>query len=233
MRCCPNTQTPNAALHLKTTSLQAQEFSDFHKTGKVDLTDILSATGIFGQGCTTPTTCYFSHPLYSTGLQSQCATGQTAPCVDISTIDTIATYYGHGLTGPFTGANTGFLTASPSSGLVNYDPYVDPFVLTDGTTGGTKLYFQGFIDPSQTIKISTVPIIGNPTFISVYQDSGGSQNFVGDTGEGAVHLAMPGCTNVPYSPTVSCTSTIGFGIDFDIVITYANGQVSLIEGTTL
>jgi len=127
MRCCPNTSTPNTGLHLKTTGLQAYEFSDFHKTGKVDLTDILSATGLFGQGCTTPTSCYFADAHYSTGLQSQCATGQTAPCIDIGTIDTVASYYGHGLTGPFTGASTGFLTATPPPGLVNYDPTVDPW----------------------------------------------------------------------------------------------------------
>jgi hypothetical protein len=129
MRCCPNTSTPNAGLHLKTTGLQAYDFSDFHKTGKVDLTDILSATGLFGQGCTTgaATACYFADAHYSTGLQSQCATGQTAPCIDIGTIDTVASYYGHGLTGPFTGSSTGFLTATPPAGLVNYDPTVDPF----------------------------------------------------------------------------------------------------------
>jgi len=138
MRCCPNTSTPNTGLHLKTTGLQAYEFSDFHKTGKVDLTDILSATGLFGQGCTTPTSCYFSHPLYSTGLQSQCATGQTAPCVDISTIDTIASYYGHGLTGPFTGTSTGLGAATPPPGLVNYDPFVDPFVIN---AGGQLIYW--------------------------------------------------------------------------------------------
>jgi hypothetical protein len=127
MRCCPNTSTPNTGLHLSTTGLQAYEFSDFHKTGKVDLTDILSATGLFTQGCTTPTSCYFADAHYSTGSQTQCAPGQTAPCIDIATIATVASYYGHGLTGPFTGASTGFLTATPPPGLVNYDPTVDPW----------------------------------------------------------------------------------------------------------
>jgi hypothetical protein len=156
MRCCPNAQAANTALHLKTTSLQAYEFSDFKKTGKVDLTDILSATGVFGQGCTTAVTCYFTNRQYSTGLQSQCASGQTAPCVDIATIDTIASYYGHGLTGPFTGSATGFLTATPSggaSGLVNYDLNLDPFY--HPFSDGSAMYFNGGDDITEVDVVIT------------------------------------------------------------------------------
>jgi hypothetical protein len=141
-RCCPNTQTPNAGLHLKTTSLQAYEFSDFKKTGKVDLTDILSATGVFGQGCTTAVTCYFASPIYSSGDQRLCNAGQTAPCIDVSVILTMTGYYGHGLTGPFTGTNNGFLSAAAPAGLVNYDPNLDTYVVRD-TTRAQLGYFQG------------------------------------------------------------------------------------------
>lgn len=132
MRCCPNAQAANTALHLKTSSLQALEFSNFQKTGKVSLNDILSATAFFGQGCTSTTSCYFADPAYSTGQQGLCNAGQTAPCVDVDTIGTIAGYYGHGTTGPYTGASTGFITATVPSGLLLYDPNVDPFIIGSG-----------------------------------------------------------------------------------------------------
>jgi hypothetical protein len=221
MRCCPNTQIPNSALHLKTTSLQAYQFSDFKKTGKVDLTDILSATGIFGQGCTTAVTCYFTNPLYSTGLQSQCATGQTAPCIDIGTIDTLASYYGHGTTGPFTGSSTGLGTATPPAGLVNYDPNVDPFVIN---AGGSMIYWQG--TTSGSVSVHSTLLSGTGSGLSIYilsDNTGGTVSIPGDNGDVNGHTVL--CVG-PWSPSFttasSCTSTGGtyptIPPDYDIVI---------------
>jgi hypothetical protein len=204
MRCCPNTGT--SALHLRTTSLQAYEFADFHKTGKVDLTDILSATGLFGQGCTTPVSCYFANQLYSTKLQSQCTSGQAAPCIDVATIDTVASYYGHGTTGPFTGLSTGLATGTPPPGLVNYDPNIDPFVFS---VAGSTFYWQGIRDAS----VNSQLISGTGSGVSIYvlQDGGGSLNIPGDVGEGSTHSIV--CSG-PWTPSFTCNVSG----DFDVIV---------------
>jgi hypothetical protein len=206
MRCCPNTGT--SALHLRTTSLQAYEFSDFHKTGKVDLTDILSATGLFGQGCTTPVSCYFANQLYSTKLQSQCTPGQTAPCVDVATIDTLASYYGHGTTGPFTGTPTGLATGTPPAGLVNYDPNVDPFVFS---VSGSTFYWQGIGDVS--VHTQLISGTGSNVNIFILQDSGGSISIPGpgEGNEGSIHGIV--CSG-PWAPSFTC----GVSGDFDVIV---------------
>jgi hypothetical protein len=161
MRCCSNIQAPENGL--ATTSLQALEWADANKDGKVTLLDILSFTSHWEQGCSasTPTACYFANPLYSTNLQSQCASGQTAPCVDIGVIDTVATYFDHGLTAPFLGTPNGYLSSSPP-GLVQVDPATDPYnipITISGTEttawaysfGGVSNWGQG---TSGTISVS-------------------------------------------------------------------------------
>jgi hypothetical protein len=217
---------------LKTTSLQAYEFSDFHKTGKVDLTDILSATGLFGQGCTTFVSCYFTNPQYSTGLQSQCATGQTAPCVDISTIDTIATYYGHGLTGPFTGGSTGLLTATPPSALVNYDLNVDPFTFSNGA--GSSVYYEGAIFTfSGSVRTGVTvysvdpgPQIPNQIYVLSNTNHGGQTPITitadGDGQNGLHYIVCQGS----YGAAFFCPT--GF-TDLDAYMTYSTGPAYIQE----
>ena len=219
MRCCPNTETPNSALHLKTTSLQAYEFSDFHKTGKVDLTDILSATGLFGLGCISAIACYFADALYSTGLQSQCATGQTAPCDDIGTIDTLASYYTHGLTGPYTGSSTGFLSSTPPAGLINYGLSVDPYDLSLSASVTAHAELLGTIPLSDSARIdfatsataSLQAELRNP-FNGV--DVTGSASF---SGGGSITLTAPGLW-------------IGAGCDFETIRDLNGGGSSVWNG---
>jgi len=195
---------------MRTSSLQAYEFADFHKTGKVDLTDILSATGLFGQGCNSPVSCYFANPLYSTTLQSQCASGgQTAPCIDVATIDTVASYYGHGTTGPFTGTSTGLATATPPPGLVNYDPTVDSFVFS---VSGSTFYWQG-IDINGNVHTQLISGTGSNVNVYILQDSGGSIYIPGpgESNEGSVHGMV--CAG-SWAPSFAC----GFAGDLDVII---------------
>jgi hypothetical protein len=168
MRCCPNTQAPvnNAGIGpLKTTNLQAIQFADSLKLGTVNLLDVLAATTGFGFGCggtgAPSSTCYFAHPLYSTGLQSQCRTGNTAPCDDIGVVSTIASYFGAGTTAPFLGTSTGFLTATPPSILINYDPNVDPFAYKTGTSTTTNLYNLGCARVSTSVSCAVLGTFTN------------------------------------------------------------------------
>jgi ABC-type transport system substrate-binding protein len=140
VRCCPNVQTaeklPNGFLS-RTTNLQALEWADFNKNGKVDVNDFATAFPYYGQGCTTssgPVACYFANPLYSSGAATGCNSGFSPPCFDLISVATIGQYFDYGLTRPFTGTSTGPFTASPPSELTQYDPNVDPFVVTSGST---------------------------------------------------------------------------------------------------
>jgi len=130
MRCCSNLIVPENGL--KTTSLQALEWSDFDKNGKVDISDIANAASVFGQSASASNiAAYFAHPLY--------AANPSTASVDIGDIATVATYFDHGITSPFLGTNTGFLTSNPPAGLTQYTPVVDPY-------GSGSVYIQGFGD---------------------------------------------------------------------------------------
>jgi hypothetical protein len=141
MRCCGDVIIPEHGI--ATTNLQALEWSNVQKSGKVTISDIASAASVFGQTCpATPTAtlaCYFAHPLYS----SNPATSS----VDIGDIATVASYFDHGISAPFLGTSTGFLTATPSA-LTGYSPNLDPYGL------GSE-YLQGYGD-----HIHKVPIPG-------------------------------------------------------------------------
>jgi hypothetical protein len=131
MRCCGNIITPENGM--PTTNLQALEWANYNKNGKVTILDLASAAAAFGQTCpSTPTStpaCYFAHPLYSSNPNTS--------TVDIGDIATVAFYFDDGLTAPFIGTPTSFLNANPPSGLNQYTSTIDPY-------GASSVYIQGF-----------------------------------------------------------------------------------------
>ena len=118
---------------MPTTNLQALEWANYNKNGKVTILDLAAAAASFGQTCpSTPTStpaCYFAHPLYSSDPNTS--------TVDIGDIATVAFYFDDGLTAPFLGTPTSFLNANPPSGLNQYSPNIDPY-------GAGSVYVQGF-----------------------------------------------------------------------------------------
>jgi len=131
MRCCANVITPEHGM--PTTNLQALEWANYNKNGKVTILDLAAAAAAFGQTCPSTATstpaCYFAHPLYSSNPNTS--------SVDVGDIATVAFYFDHGLTAPFLGTSTGFLNANPPSGLNQYNPFLDSY-------GGGSVYVQGF-----------------------------------------------------------------------------------------
>jgi hypothetical protein len=125
MRCCGDLQTPENKL--ATTNLQALQWADFDKDGKVTIVDIATAATHFGSFDP-----YFASPLYGAN-----AFNATKPngglTVDIGDIATIAIYLDHGLTSPFLGTSNGYLSAAPPPGLTQVDPQIDPYDLTVNT----------------------------------------------------------------------------------------------------
>jgi hypothetical protein len=97
-RCCPN--GPSAT----TSSLYKISYADFHKTGIVDITDLANLASNFGTN-----NAYWCNPNIA-------CTGGVVGVVDLATV---AIYFGHGITSPFTPQN-----------LANVDPQIDPFFCT-------------------------------------------------------------------------------------------------------
>jgi hypothetical protein len=232
MRCCSNVQAPvsNPGIGpLKTTNLQALQFADSLKLGTVNLLDVLAATTPFGFGCAgagaPSSTCYFAHPLYSTGLQSQCRTGNTAPCDDIGVVSTIASYFGSGTTAPFLGTSTGFLRATPPAGLINYDPNVDPRAFL---VRGNIAYIQGVTPSGTTLTLGMDPCVGCTW--SVFQDTATGPTIILQDDDDTIHILLCG----PISVDLPCTG-IPIGVPLDIMIydpsnpALNQGQFAIIE----
>ncbi len=95
MRCCPN--GPSAT----TSSLYKISYADFHNTGVVDITDLANIASNYG-----------TNNAYWCNTNIACTNGLVG-AVDLATV---AVYFGHGITYPFT----------PQT-LSNVDPQIDPF----------------------------------------------------------------------------------------------------------
>ena len=161
MRCCGNVitkSTPWLGTANFGTNLQALEWSDFFKTGKVGITDIAAAATVFGQTCpsipTATAQCYFAHPFYSANPASG--------SVDIGDIAVAAFYFDHGITAPFTGTSTGFASGAPPAGLTQYGPAIDPY-------DPNGWYVQGF-NGNKWGQIPVVPAPAQGTW-SLYTDT--------------------------------------------------------------
>jgi hypothetical protein len=159
-RCCPNVQAPSTpwlgtANH--GTNLQALEWADAFKYGKVTISDIALAATVFGRtNSTSSIAAYFAHPFYSAD--------PSASTVDIGDIAVAAFYFDHGLTSPLLGTG-GFPTGAAPAGLTQYTPNVDPFLLTTKWVyyfGATQTAFTMAIAPGEsgTITASANPQIG-------------------------------------------------------------------------
>ncbi len=99
VRCCPN--GPSAT----SSSLYKISYADFHKTGLVDITDLANIASNFG-----------TSNAYWCNVNIACTNGVVG-AVDLATV---ALYFGHGTTAPFTRQT-----------LTNVDPQIDPFNCPD------------------------------------------------------------------------------------------------------
>jgi hypothetical protein len=99
VRCCPN--GPSAT----SSSLYKISYADFHKTGIVDITDLANIASNFG-----------TSNAYWCDVNIACTNGVVG-AVDLATV---AIYFGHGTTAPFTRQT-----------LLNIDPQIDPFRCLD------------------------------------------------------------------------------------------------------
>src|SRR6266567_1597334 len=95
VRCCPN--GPSAT----TSSLYKISYADFHNTGIVDITDLANVASSLG-----------TNNAYWCNVNIACTNGLVG-AVDLATV---AIYFGHGITYPYT----------PQT-LVQVDPQIDPF----------------------------------------------------------------------------------------------------------
>src|SRR2546421_2752002 len=165
MRCCPDGSGPINGL--STSSLQALEWANFAKNGKVGITDIASAASVFGKDCSFSTlACYYAHPLY--------ASNPSTGTVDIGDIATVAQYFDHGLTAPYAPSFNG-------QTLVQYTSNVDPGQFIKGTS---TLYFEGAYIVSGSLRVKLVLLAGPPPSasdpIGCFAETGGTINIKGD-----------------------------------------------------
>ena len=139
MRCCPDVQAPatpwlGASNHA--TNLQALEWADAFKLGKVTISDVALAASVFGQvGSASTVAAYFAHPFY-TAIPG---TGT----VDIGDIAVVAFYFDHGLTSPFLGPQTTPFNPAAPAGLTQYDPNTDPYIRPVPGVANCKVMYVG------------------------------------------------------------------------------------------
>jgi hypothetical protein len=224
MRCCADTQgksTPALfSVATPTTNLQALEWADAFKTGKVTISDIALAASVFGQASTASTTAaYFANPLYSSAPASGTVT--------IGDIAVAASYFDHGITAPFLGTSTTPFGQAAPPGFVQYTPNVDPrTVLTTTTTGAQAiLYFGGvYLNGTRTM-IYFQDTVNPPaaTSVQVYLDGGTTVlQIPGDTD--SLHTLV---CNLPWGPTIDISACIPAGTPvngIDVAVTLVNGK---------
>ena len=180
MRCCSNLQAKSTpalfSVAQPTTNLQALEWADAFKTGKVTISDIALAASVFGQSnSTSATAAYFANSLYSSAPLSGTVT--------IGDIAVAASYFDHGITAPFLGTGA-FLTGGPPAGLTQYTPNVDPYLLTRNPVYlmGVKINDISFAigaGESGTINVSATPLApctGPPSNIPLNTPYNGGAN---------------------------------------------------------
>jgi hypothetical protein len=198
MRCCANAPTPEHGI--ATTNLQALEWSDSNKDGKVNILDIASAAAAFGT-----TDPYFANPIYA---------ATTSGTVDIGDIATIASYFDDGLTAPFLGTPTTAHTATPPAGLTQVNPQTDPYRIDLGS--GNFLYYQGVTVSGSSVTLRTDPC-ATCTW-SLFLETGGTTVLSWDSGDPlGTHLPVAACQNLPISgPGSVCTTYPGGNADIEI-----------------
>ena len=217
MRCCENEQSPQNGL--ATTNLQALEWADANKDGKVTILDIALAASVFGHTCTTTdlTACYFAHPLYSAN--------PSGGKVDIGDIATVAFEFENGLTAPFLGTPTGAFTATPPAGLTQLDPRTDPLEFSVGTS---LVYFQGVTRSGTSLTANVDYVLGGVPALTmnVYTDGASASGSV-VVNDGGGHTLV--CGNATFGSTGTAACTLPTGSTFDLEIVSGGTQVIFLE----
>lgn len=210
MRCCENEQSPQNGL--ATTNLQALEWADADKDGKVTIIDVAIAASKFGTSDP-----YFANPLYS-------ANPSTAK-VDIGDIATIAFEFENGLTTPFLGTPTGPFTATPPAGLTQLDPRTDPYEFSVGTS---TVYFQGVTLSGTSLTANVAYILGGVPALTmnVYADGTATSGGV-VANDGGGHTLV--CAGVMFSSTDTSGCPVPTGSTLDVEIVSGGTQVFFME----
>ncbi len=207
MRCCANEQTPEHGI--ATTNLQALEWSDSNKDGKVNILDIAAAAAAFGT-----TEPYFANAVYA---------ATTSGTVDIGDIATIASYFDEGLTAPFLGTVTGPHSSTPPAGLTQLNPNTDPANVA--VSGGT-LYVQGATLSGTTLTLHTDPCPSTNTCVySVYTDTG-TTAILGSTGSGYNDFGEAINSHTLICNHIAVASTCGIPASTDVDIVVYQGSTS-------
>jgi len=206
MRCCANEQTPEHGI--ATTNLQALEWADSNKDGKVNILDIASAAAAFGT-----TDAYFANPIYA---------ATTSGTVDIGDIATIASYFDEGLTAPFLGTPTTAHTATPPIGLTQINPLTDPF-------RPANLYYLGGTLSGTTLTVKAVVLNGASTTITLnaYTETGGTIFLANDNYFGAGTHSLACSTSASGATAITLTCTVPASTHLDIELIVAGVQVIL------
>jgi len=240
-RCCPNTQAPTgpglSTVATPTTNLQALEWADAFKSGKVTISDIALAASVFGQASTSSgAAAYFANPLYSSAPASGTVT--------IGDIAVAASYFDHGLTAPFLDTTHPQFQGA-AQGLTQYAPntdQVDPRIIITTTSSGAlaELYYGGlFVNATNNHLTMYFPDVVNPpapTRIHVWQDGGGNRvactvapaNCVPADEEGPIHVLL---CDIPWSPNPDIQSCIGSAsvLTIDVTVLLVNGKEQFVS----
>jgi hypothetical protein len=224
-RCCddmPAAVTPWLGTANHGSNLQALEWANVNKNGKVTISDIAVAATVFGQSATASlTAAYFAHPFYSAN--------PSARTVDIGDIAVAAFYFDHGITAPFVDPRTSpFNTAAPT-GLTQYatntDPYLTPVI-------GGFYYFQGATGSGMTLTVN-IDACAN-CHVIIYQDvaTGGNTQLKWDRGDNQPNQHIPVAASFP-GVGVQCTPSpagwdcpLNFALPYDIEIYQLNGTAN-------
>jgi len=207
MRCCANEGIPEHGI--ATGNLQALEWADANKQGKVNILSIAAAAAAFGTADP-----YFASPIYNatnTGL------------VDIGDIATIASYFDEGLTSPFLGTPTTAHTATPPAGLTQLNPVTDPF-------RPANVYYLGGHETTPTTWVGKVAVLNGAapavTAQTYTEPPGGTVTL--PFGDGSGHTAVGTCTVTVSGSvmTITCTG-LPAGTQLDLLLTVNTIPVGL------
>lgn len=180
-RCCDNVQALENGR--ATTNLQALQWADSDKDGRVTINDIARVASHFGSYDP-----YFAHPLYSSIPSNH--------VVDIGDIATVAFYFDDGLTVPFLGTPTAPFTSSPPP-LTGIDPNTDPYRLDLGSGNAAYYLATTFSASGATTTLAIIGGTASPTLFTATEDG---VTVTGAPGlQGQVVLTFPGLVTGHYT----------------------------------
>ncbi len=198
VRCCDNLQV--ATNVVSTSNLQALEWSDGNKDGKVTILDMSSIANAYGTQ-----NPYWAHPIY----------GVSPGTVDVGDVSTVSYYIDDGITFPFLGSPTGPHTSTPPQ-LTGIDTLTDPFRADLG--GGTIAYYFGVTSYSSGGTTAQIGVVTGTASPSAFTAQVGSSSATGIAGavQGRVvfnlgPVATTSCSTIIISYLSSQIFTMAFG----------------------